>query len=99
MPLLSLDRVSKRFDGVTAVDQVSFAVDRGQVVAFLGPDGAGKTTTMRLITQFYEPDEGAITLDGGALAVAAREAKGRLGHLAENNPPDGGRLGAGYLAP
>src|SRR2546425_689426 len=40
MPLLSLDRVSKRFDGVTAVDQVSFAVDRGQVVGFLGPNGA-----------------------------------------------------------
>src|SRR2546426_756022 len=98
MPLLSLDRVSKRFDGVTAVDQVSFAVDRGQVVAFLGPNGAGKTTTMRLITQFYEPDEGAITLDGVALAVAAREAKRRIGYLAENNPLYGEMLVADYLA-
>src|SRR5256885_1526601 len=86
MPLLSLNGVSKRFAGVTAVDQVSFAVDRGQVVGFLGPNGAGKTTTMRLITQFYEPDEGAITLDGTPLAVAAREAKRRIGYLAENNP-------------
>src|SRR5437870_4422629 len=98
MPLLSLDRVSKRFDGVTAVDQVSFAVDRGQVVGFLGPNGAGKTTTMRLITQFYEPDEGAITLDGVALAVAAREAKRRIGYLAENNPLYGEMLVADYLA-
>src|SRR5947208_16537912 len=97
MPFLSLDRVSKRFDGVTAVDQVSFAVDRGQVVGFLGPNGAGKTTTMRLITQFYEPDEGAITLDGVALAVAAREAKRRIGYLAENNPLYGEMLVAEYL--
>src|SRR5213594_4421625 len=98
MPLLSLDRVSKRFDGVTAVDQVSFAVDRGQVVGFLGPNGAGKTTTMRLITQFYEPDEGAITLDGTPLALAAREAKRRIGYLAENNPLYEEMLVADYLA-
>src|SRR5213596_1778832 len=98
MPLLSLNGVSKRFAGVTAVDQVSFAVDRGQVVGFLGPNGAGKTTTMRLITQFYEPDEGAITLDGVALAVAAREAKRRIGYLAENNPLYGEMLVADYLA-
>src|SRR2546425_1263306 len=98
MPLLSLDRVSKRFDGVTAVDQVSFVVDRGQVVGFLGPNGAGKTTTMRLVTQFYEPDEGAITLDGAPLAVAAREAKRRIGYLAENNPLYEEMLVADYLA-
>src|SRR5438445_1231307 len=98
MPLLSLNVVSKRFDGATAVDQVSFAVDRGQVVGFLGPNGAGKTTTMRLITQFYEPDEGAITLDGAPLAVAAREAKRRIGYLAENNPLYEEMLVADYLA-
>src|SRR3989454_4906551 len=98
MPLLTLNGVSKRFDGVTAVDQVSFAVDRGQVVGFLGPNGAGKTTTMRLITQFYEPDEGAITLDGTPLAVAAREAKRRIGYLAENNPLYEEMLVADYLA-
>src|SRR5207302_1968272 len=64
MPFLSVEGVSKRFDGVTAVDHVSFAVDRGQVVGFLGPNGAGKSTTMRMITQYYEPDTGVIKLDG-----------------------------------
>jgi ABC-2 type transport system ATP-binding protein len=98
MSLLSLDGVSKQFDGVTAVDRVSFGVDRGQVVGFLGPNGAGKTTTMRLITQFYEPDEGEITLDGTPLAAAEREAKGRIGYLAENNPLYGDMLVADYLA-
>src|SRR5438046_9221659 len=85
MTFLSLEGFSKRFNGVTAVDQVSFAVDRGQVVGFLGPNGAGKTTTMRLITQYYEPDAGEITLDGVRLAEAAREAKRRIGYLAEQD--------------
>lgn len=98
MSFLSLDGVSKRFDGVTAVDQVSFAVDRGQVVGFLGPNGAGKTTTMRLITQFFEPDAGAITLDGVPLTDAAREAKRHIGYLPENNPLYADMLVAEYLA-
>ena len=98
MPLLALDQVSKRFDGVTAVDHVSFAVDRGQVVGFLGPNGAGKSTTMRIITQYYEPDSGAITLDGVPLADAGRDAKRRIGYLPENNPLYGDMLVSDYLA-
>src|SRR5437867_5000797 len=98
MSFLSLEGVSKRFDGVTAVDGVSFAIDRGQVVGFLGPNGAGKSTTMRLITQYYEPDTGRVTLDGVPLADAAREAKRRIGYLAENNPLYGDMLVCDYLA-
>src|SRR5215213_2045349 len=86
MSLLALDGVSKRFGGITAVDQVSFQGDRGQVVGFLGPNGAGKSTTMRMITQFIEPDTGSIKLDGVPLDQAGREAKRRLGYLPENNP-------------
>ena len=72
MSLLSLERVSKRFDGIPAVDEVSFGVDRGQVVGFLGPNGAGKSTTMRMITQYFEPDTGTIRLDGVPLAEGGR---------------------------
>src|SRR3954447_1510038 len=86
MSLLTLDRVTKRFNGVTAVDDVTFTVDRGQVVGFLGPNGAGKSTTMRMITQFYEPDAGQIRLDGVSLDQAGRDAKRRIGFLPENNP-------------
>ena len=86
MSLLALDRVSKRFGGITAVEQVSFQVDRGQVVGFLGPNGAGKSTTMRMITQFIEPDAGSIRLDGVPLDEAGRDAKRRIGYLPENNP-------------
>src|SRR5947209_118177 len=97
MPLLSVEGVSKWFDGVTAVDQVSFSVDRGQVVGFLGPNGAGKSTTMRMITQYYEPDRGEILFDGVPLAAAGREAKRRIGYLPENNPLYGDMLVSEYL--
>jgi ABC-2 type transport system ATP-binding protein len=86
MSLLTLERVTKRFDGVPAVDEVSFGVDRGQVVGFLGPNGAGKSTTMRMITQYFEPDAGVIRLDGVPLADGGRAAKRRIGYLPENNP-------------
>ncbi len=97
MSLLSLERVTKRFDGITAVDDVSFTVDRGQVVGFLGPNGAGKSTTMRMITQIFEPDAGEIRLDGVPLAESGRDAKRRIGFLPENNPLYGEMLVAEYL--
>ena len=97
MPLLSLDRISKRFNGVPAVDEATFEVDRGQVVGFLGPNGAGKSTTMRIITQYLEPDTGAIRFDGIPLAQAGRDAKRRIGYLPENNPLYGEMLVVEYL--
>jgi len=97
MPLLTLEGVSKRFDGVIAVDGVSFAIDRGEVVGFVGPNGAGKSTTMRMITQYIEPDAGTIRLDGAPIADAARDAKRRMGYLPENNPLYGDMLVADYL--
>ena len=97
MPLLTLSNVTKRFDGVTAVEGASFSVDRGEVVGFLGPNGAGKSTTMRLITQFYEPDEGEIRFEGVPLVDAGLEAKRRIGYLPENNPLYEEMLVAEYL--
>ncbi|HET7563921.1 MAG TPA: ATP-binding cassette domain-containing protein [Gemmatimonadaceae bacterium] len=97
MSLLSLERVSKRFNGITAVDDVSFTVDRGQVVGFLGPNGAGKSTTMRMITQYFEPDAGQIRLDDVPLNEAGREAKRRIGFLPESNPLYTEMLVAEYL--
>ena len=98
MPLLTLQNVAKRFDGVTAVDDVSFTVDRGEVVGFLGPNGAGKSTTMRMITQFLDPDTGTITLDSVPVGADPRASKRRIGYLPENNPLYGDMLVADYLA-
>lgn len=97
MSLLSLKHVTKRFDGIPAVDDVAFDVDRGQVVGFLGPNGAGKSTTMRMITQYFEPDAGEIRLDDVPLADLGREAKRRIGFLPENNPLYGEMQVSEYL--
>jgi ABC-type Fe3+/spermidine/putrescine transport system ATPase subunit len=61
---LELERVTKRFGSVTAVDQVSFAIPRGAFATLLGPSGCGKTTTLRMIAGFYDPEEGDIKLGG-----------------------------------
>ena len=64
VPLLQVSGISKRFRGLRAVDDVSFAVPRGSIVALIGPNGAGKTTVFNLIAGVYRPDSGRIVLDG-----------------------------------
>ena len=59
-----LDQVTKRFEGVVAVDGLSLEIPRGSFFALLGPSGCGKTTTLRMIGGFEEPDDGAIYLAG-----------------------------------
>jgi ABC-2 type transport system ATP-binding protein len=86
MSLVALTDVVKTFDGVRAVDGVSFQIDRGEVVGFLGPNGAGKTTTMRLLTQYLEPDSGSIVIDGVTLESQPAELRRRIGYLPETNP-------------
>lgn len=98
MSLLALEGVAKFFNGVTAVDGLSFTVDRGQVVGFLGPNGAGKSTTMRMINQYIEPDKGEIRFEGVPLSEAGTEAKRRIGYLPENNPLYTDMLVSEYLA-
>jgi branched-chain amino acid transport system ATP-binding protein len=66
-PLLSLEQVSKRFRGLTAVDNVSFEVPRGAIFAVIGPNGAGKTTLFNLIAGSFRADAGRIVFDGAPL--------------------------------
>jgi spermidine/putrescine transport system ATP-binding protein len=61
-PDVRLDRVTKRFDDVVAVDDVSLTIERGRFFALLGPSGCGKTTTLRMIGGFEEPTAGTIQL-------------------------------------
>jgi ABC-2 type transport system ATP-binding protein len=86
MSLVRLHEVAKSFDGIKAVDHVSFSIDRGEVVGFLGPNGAGKTTTMRLITQALQPDSGWVEIDGRSVEESPLEARRRIGYLPETNP-------------
>ena len=64
MTTISLDRVTKRFGAVTAVDGLTLQVRPGAVTAFLGPNGAGKTTTMRVLLGLVRPSSGRALIDG-----------------------------------
>jgi len=84
--MIAVERVTKRYGPVLAVDHLSFQVARGEVVGFLGPNGAGKTTTMKMITGTLQPDEGAVTFDGRPIEEDLTAAKRRVGYLPESNP-------------
>jgi len=66
--LLSLKNITKKFGGLTAVDDVSFDVEEGAIVGLIGPNGAGKTTVFNIITGNHQPDRGEIRFDGAALS-------------------------------
>jgi len=68
IPLLSLDRVTIRFGGLTAVNSVDLTVGEGERVGLIGPNGAGKTTVFNLITGVYAPTNGIIRFRGQGLA-------------------------------
>jgi len=62
--IIEVRRLTKTFDGITAVDNISFAVQPGELFGFLGPNGAGKTTTVRMLTGVLEPTEGTAAIQG-----------------------------------
>lgn len=62
--ILAVDRVSKRFGGVRAVEDVSITVRRGEIASVIGPNGAGKTSLLNMISGFYRPDTGSIVFEG-----------------------------------
>ncbi|MFZ1091975.1 MAG: ATP-binding cassette domain-containing protein, partial [Xanthobacteraceae bacterium] len=61
---VTLDRVTKRFGELTAIDQISLAVRRGELMTLLGPSGCGKTTLLNLVAGFLLPESGEIAIDG-----------------------------------
>jgi ABC-2 type transport system ATP-binding protein len=80
-PSVSVEAVSKRFDGHTAVDRLSLQVPTGGIFGLLGPNGAGKSTTIRLIMGILAPDEGRIALFGSE--QNSRTLSARIGYLPE----------------
>jgi branched-chain amino acid transport system ATP-binding protein len=79
-PLLQLEHVTMRFGGLTAVNDLSFEVRKGEITALIGPNGAGKTTVFNCITGFYKPTEGMMTLshDNGQSFLLERMADFRI---------------------
>ena len=79
-PIIEVSHFSKRFGTTTVVDDLSFEVERGEVFAFLGANGSGKTTTIRTLLGVYEQDEGDLFIDGRPYTP---EQAGMLGYLPE----------------
>ncbi len=84
--MIKAQGLSKRYGGLTAVQNVSFEIAKGEVVGFLGPNAAGKTTTMRILTGYLPPSEGSVSVGGFDLAVDPRSAKRVTGYLPETPP-------------
>lgn len=94
--VLTVDNLRKRFgsgpDAVTAVDGVSFEIDRGSVVGILGPNGAGKTTLIKSILGMVLPDEGDVSIDGIDVATSPRTAYAHVDAMLEGARNDYWRL-------
>jgi branched-chain amino acid transport system ATP-binding protein len=65
--LLSVRKITRRFGGIVAIDEVSLEVEQGQIVGLIGPNGAGKTTLFNVITRLYRPDAGELDFDDRSL--------------------------------
>ncbi|MEY2847819.1 MAG: putative transporter ATP-binding protein YxlF, partial [Actinomycetota bacterium] len=78
--MLSIQNISKRYGDMHALDDVSFDVGSGRLTGFVGANGAGKTTAMRIILGVLASDSGTVTLDGAPLTPTSRR---RFGYMPE----------------
>jgi ABC-2 type transport system ATP-binding protein len=79
--LIRVEGLVKRFADVTAVDRLSLSVNRGEIFGLVGPDGAGKTATMRMLAGVMRPDAGAIVIDGIDAIADPEAAKPYLSYM------------------
>ena len=80
---LEVKGLTKRFDGFTAVDHVSFTVERGEVIGYLGPNGSGKTTTIRMLCGLLTPSEGTANILGIDVVKDAEAIKPHIGYMSQ----------------
>ncbi|MEW6996381.1 ABC transporter ATP-binding protein [Colwelliaceae bacterium BS250] len=86
MSILTVEHVSKSFGALQAVDNVSFEIKQGEIVGFLGKNGAGKTTMMRIITSFIAASSGKIFIDGDDITKNSLTIRQKIGYLPETPP-------------
>src|SRR5271155_130156 len=84
--MITVQELTKRYARTTAVDHVSFEVQKGQIVGFLGPNGADKTTPMPILTCFLTPTSGTASVAGFDVLEQPLEVKKRIGYLPETPP-------------
>nr|WP_321414333.1 gliding motility-associated ABC transporter ATP-binding subunit GldA [uncultured Allomuricauda sp.] len=83
---ITVQNITKTFGSQKALNNVSFTINKGEVVGFLGPNGAGKSTMMRILTTFYKADEGVAAVNGFDVLEAEKDVQKSIGYLPEHNP-------------
>jgi ABC-2 type transport system ATP-binding protein len=84
--MIKVENLTKRYAGVTAIQDLNFEVAKGEIVGFLGPNGAGKSTTMRILTGYLPATSGSASIAGFDIFEQSIEARRRIGYLPENTP-------------
>ena len=83
---LEIKNISKKYGNQEALSNISFSLNKGDIVGFLGPNGAGKTTLMKIITSTLKQDSGEVTVFGESTISEEIKTKSVIGYLAEHNP-------------
>ena len=83
---LEVININKSYDGLKALNNISFKLKKGEIVGFLGPNGAGKSTLMKIITSFINQDSGDVIISSINKDVDTILTKSKIGYLSENNP-------------
>lgn len=84
--MIETRNLSKKFGSFTALDDVSFRAESGEVITLLGPNGAGKTTLMRCLCGYWRPDGGSVLIDGADLSGSLIPSLRKIGYMPENAP-------------
>lgn len=85
-PVIVIEHLSKRYGPLTALDDVTIEVGRGEIVGLLGPNGAGKSTAMNILTGYLSASGGRVLVDGVDVLLSPIEAKRKIGYLPEQPP-------------
>jgi ABC-2 type transport system ATP-binding protein len=83
LPVVYVDNLTRRFGNFVAVDHVSFEVNQGEVVGYLGPNGSGKTTTIRMLLGLLAPSEGQATVLGFDAFRQSEQVRARVGYMSQ----------------
>ncbi len=95
--MLEISQICRSYGDFKAVDNVSFSVGSGEIVGLLGHNGAGKTTIMKILTGYLEPDSGTASINGHSLQTSLKKVQRELGYLPENLPVYPEMIVADYL--
>ncbi len=84
--MIRVENLTKVFGSISALHNVSFKIEKGESVGLLGPNGSGKTTTLRILTCFLPPTSGSVTVDGHDVIQDSMEVRRRIGYFPEKVP-------------